>query len=94
MDTVKIIGIKRTPSSKDPNRLYHNYYYTCKHSDYDMEHAADISGMACGVEFSMADIGCKVGDEVEFKYTKGFQDKATLVGCTIIHPAPENIGKK
>lgn len=93
MDTVKIIGIKRTPSSKNPQQLYHNYYYTAPHSAYDLEHATDIQGISCGVEFSMVDIGCKVGDEVEFRYDKGYQDKAVLVGCTMIKPAPEQIGK-
>jgi hypothetical protein len=94
MDTVTIIGIKVTVSTKNPQVTYYNYYYTSLYSDYDMKHALEISGKPCGIEFSTVDIGCKVGDEVEFKYTKGFQDKATLVGCTVINPAPVNIGKK
>jgi len=93
MDTVKIIGIKRTPSSKNPQQLYHNYFYTYPHKQYDIDHAFEIQGIACGVEFSMVDIGCHVGDEVEFRYDKGFQDKAVLVGCTVVKPAHENISK-
>lgn len=85
-NVVKIVGIKVTPSKKDSNILYFNYYWTGKFSAYDLEHSANIAGCSCGVEFSSVDIGCHVGDEVEFKYTKGFQGKATLVGCTIIKP--------
>ena len=87
MSTVKIVGIKRQPSSKNPDVMYHTYYFTQPHSEYDMEHAADIHGLSCGSEFCSTDIGCNVGDEVELKYTKGFQDKAVLVGCTIVKPA-------
>lgn len=93
-NTVKILGIKVTPSSKNPNVVYYNYYYQCGFSDYDKEHATVLLGLMCGCEFSTVDIGCKVGDEVEFKYTKGFQDKAQLVGCTIVKAAPDVIGKK
>lgn len=93
MDTVKIIGIKRTPSSKNPQQIYHNYYYLASHSQYDIDHAIDIQGKSCGVEFSTVDIGCKVGDEVIFNYIKGFQDKAQLVGCEIVSAAPEKIDK-
>lgn len=92
-NTVKIIGIKATPSTKNPEVLYYNYFYTTRHSDYDCEHAKVLTGIACGTEFSTTDIGCKVGDEVEFKYIKGYQDKAQLVGCTIITAAPEPVKK-
>ena len=92
--SVTIIGIKRTVSSKNPNVIYHNYYYEEPFSDYDKEHAEHLEGRSCASEFSSVDIGCKVGDEVEFKYTKGYQDKAVLVGCTVVKPAPDPIGKK
>lgn len=85
--SVKIIGIKRQPSAKNPAVMYHTYYYVQSFSDYDLEHAADIKGTACGSEFASVDIGCQVGDEVEFRYGKGFQDKAVLVGCDIIKSA-------
>ena len=84
---VKIIGIKSQPSAKNKDVMYHTYYYTQPFSDYDMERAADIRGIACGSEFSTVDIGCQVGDEVEFRYGKGFQDKAVLVGCEILKSA-------
>ena len=85
-NVVKIVGIKKAPSTKDPSKTYYNYYYTGSFSEYEIEHA-DVQGISCGVEFASVDIGCHVGDEVEFKYVKGFQDKATLVGCTIVKPA-------
>ena len=84
MSTVKIIGIKRQPSSKNPEVMYHTYYYTAPHNDYDVEHAKELYGISCGSEFASVDIGCSVGDEVEFRYNKGFQDKAVLVGCQIV----------
>lgn len=86
MSTVKIIGIKKQPSSKNPDVIYHTYFYTSQFSDYDLEHAQVIQGVSCGSEFANVDIGCQVGDEVEFAYTKGFQDKAVLVGCRIVKP--------
>ena len=92
--SVVIVGIKRTLSSKNKEVMYHNYYYEEPFSDYDKEHAEHLEGRSCGVEFSTKDIGCKVGDEVEFQYQKGFQDKAVLSGCRIIKPQPEAIGKK
>lgn len=94
MNTVKIIGIKSMPSAKNPQITYYNYFYESKFSDYDLEHAARCEGRMCGVEFATVDIGCKVGDEVELKYVKGYQDKAQLVGCTIVTPVPDAIGKK
>lgn len=89
-----IVGIKATPSSKNKDVTYYNYFYEEPFSDYDKERATVLNGRACGIEFSTTDIGCKVGDEVEFKYTKGYQDKAVLIGCDIIKPAPDTIGKK
>ena len=84
MDTVKIIGIKSAPSSKNPEVMYYNYYFTQDFSEYDLQNASMISGVACDSEFCMADIGCQVGDVVEFHYKKGFQGKAALVGCSIV----------
>ena len=87
MEQVKILGIKVTPSSKNKDVHYFTYFYQGEYSDYDKEHAVDLSGKPCGSEFSTVDIGCNVGDIVEFKYIKGYQDKAQLVGCTVVKPA-------
>ena len=83
-NTVKIIGIKVASSSKDPNKVYHTYYYTGSFSDYDLENS-DVQGKTCGSENTSLDLNCKIGDEVEFIYKKGFQDRAVLVGCNIIN---------
>lgn len=85
-DSVKIVGIKIAPSSKNPNVFYYNYYYMGQFGDYDLEHA-EVSGNPCGVEFATVDIGCNVGDVVEFKYRRGYQDKAQLVGCIVLKSA-------
>ena len=87
MEQVRILGIKVTPASKDPSKSYYNYYYQGEYSDYDVEHSTRLEGKPCGSEFASVDIGCHVGDIVEFKYIKGYQDKAQLVGCTVIKPA-------
>lgn len=89
-----ITGIKVSKKAGTDNVFYHNYYYTESFSNYDAEHAERLEGVQTGVEFSFEDIGCHVGDEVDFKYTKGFQGKAQLIGCTIIKAAPQPIGKK
>ena len=88
-----IVGIKKTKSTNG-DKTYFNYYYQESFSDYDCEHAEALQGVQTGTEFSYTDIGCKVGDVVEFEYTKGFQGKATLKGCKIIKAADQPIGKK
>lgn len=88
-DTVKIIGIKVTPSKKNTGQFYYTYYYTENFSDYDME-SSEVYGIACGSEFTTVNLGCKVGDEVELIYRKGFQNKAQLCGCNIVKAAAVN----
>lgn len=85
-NTVKIVGIKATPSSKDPSRIYRTYYFTGRFSSYDLDHS-DVQGIICGYESTGLDLNCQVGDEVELKYNKGFNGSAVLVGCTVIKPA-------
>lgn len=86
MDSVKIIGIRCFPSSKNKDVMYYNYYYVRNYNDYELSVGA-CYGQVSGVEFSTVDIGAQVGDEVIFNYIKGFQDKAQLVGCQIVKPA-------
>lgn len=90
VDSVKIVGIKKSPSSKNPEVTYYNYYYLGNYTEYDINNS-EVFGIPAGAEFSNIDIGCNVGDIVEFKYRKGFQDKAQLIGCTILQAA--NAGK-
>lgn len=84
-NTVKIIGIKVTSSSKDPSKVYRTYYFTGNYSSYELEHF-NVQGKTCGSENTSLDLNCQLGDEVEFVYQKGFQDKAVLVGCNIVKP--------
>lgn len=85
-ESVKIIGIKKAPSSKNPEVVYHTYYFVSQYSDYDIEHA-EVYGTPCGSDFTRTDIGCKVGDVVELYYKKGYQDKAELCGCKVLQAA-------
>lgn len=87
MEQVKIVGIKKTPSSKNSSVNYYTYYYQGEFTDYDKDHAVELSGKPYGSEFGSVDLGCQVGDIVEFFFSKGFQDKAQLAGCRIIKPA-------
>lgn len=85
-NAVKIIGIRKF-RSKDGQRDYYNYFYTKPFTAYEQDNSDDVAGLSCGMEFSSTDLGCYLGDEVEFRYTKGFGDKARLVGCTILKAA-------
>lgn len=89
-----IVGIKVTKKKGSNDVFYHNYFYEEPFSTYDKDNAEHLEGRQVGVEFSYEDIGCHVGDEVEFEYTKGFQGKAQLTGCKIIKASPQPIGKK
>ena len=92
-DTKKIIGIKAVQSKKNKDVTYYTYFYTSAHSNYDVENASYLVGLACGSEFTSTDIGCNVGDEVEFFYSKGFEDKAVLAGCRVVKPAQTSVPK-
>lgn len=85
MKTKKIVGIK-IATSKDGKKKYFTYYWVGAHKDYDLEHA-ECYGNTAGEDSSAVDIGAQVGDEVIFYYEKGYEDKATLVGCQIVKPA-------
>lgn len=84
IEVVKIIGIKQTQNAKNADVTNYNYYYTKPYTQYEMDNSISIQGVACDSEFTMTDIGCEVGDEVELFYRKGYMDKAQLVGCNIV----------
>ena len=86
-NTVKIVGIKKMLKKDTKDQYYFNLYYTQPFSQYDVDNAADLFGVGVGTEFAREDYGVHVGDEVEFLYTKGFQDKAYLAGVKIVKPA-------
>ena len=55
----------------------------------------DCDGKSTFNEFTYTDFGLHVNDLVELDYTKGFQDKATLSGITVIRsPYLENLKAK
>ncbi len=85
-NVVKIVGIKKT-KSKDGKSEFYNYYYTKRFSEYEAENSIQLAGVSCGYEFCREELDCKVGDEVEFIYTKGFGDRAQLIGCIIVKPS-------
>lgn len=87
-NTVKIVGIKKMLKKDTKDQYYFNLYYTQPFSQYDVDNAVDLSGVCVGAEFAREDYGVHVGDEVEFLYTKGFQDKAFLAGVKVVKAAP------
>jgi len=87
MNTVKIVGIKKMPNSKDANRIGTTIYYTQVFDSYSRERAVYMDGMAVASDFTYNPIECHVGDEVQLLYAKGFQDKATLAGVQVVKPA-------
>lgn len=84
---VKIVGIKQMLKKDTKDQYYYNLYYTQPFSQYDVDNAVNLSGVCVGTEFAREDYGVHVGDEVEFLYTKGFQDKAYLVGVKVVKAA-------
>ena len=92
-NTVKIVGIKKMLKKDTKDQFYYNLYYTELFSQYDVENAVELTGLQVGTEFARDDYGVHVGDEVEFLYTKGFQDKAYLAGVRIVKPATASATK-
>lgn len=86
-NTVKIVGIKQMLKKDTKDQYYYNLYYTQLFSQYDVDNAVNLSGVCVGTEFAREDYGVHVGDEVEFLYTKGFQDKAYLAGIKVVKAA-------
>lgn len=84
---VKILGIKKgtTKGGKD----FCQYYYQKPFTDYDME-SNDCSGIMTGDEFSYTDFNLKPGDECDFHYEPGFQNKATLSDVVVLKSAVED----
>ena len=87
METVKVIGIKKLPSSKDSKRIGTTIYFTQPFDNYSVENAIDLTGFMCGEEFTYSEVNCKVGDEVELVYRKGFQNMAVLSEIKVVKSA-------
>ena len=92
-NTVKIVGIKKMLKKDTKDQFYYNLFYTAPFSQYDVDNAFDLSGVQVGTEFAREDYGLHVGDEVEFLYTKGFQDKAYLAGVRMVKPSSASTAK-
>ena len=92
---VIIIGVKRSEyKGKDGQmKTGFNYCGLKEFTRYEMENA-QCEGQDVIREWSNIDFNIHPGDEVEFIYEPGFQDKATLVDIKVIkiggNPFPDN----
>ena len=79
----RIIGIKR---GNDKNGvLSSNIMYVMPWSEYDKTSSESIEGFAVGNQYTkLSTFNLKVGDVVEFIYSKGFGDKAILSRINLI----------
>lgn len=92
-DAREIIGIKETTSSKSNNKFY-TYFCHANYSNYEVENADALSGVACEVVGSSADLGLVVGDIVEFNYGKANGTYQPIKSVTFLQPAAfRNSGK-
>lgn len=81
---VIILGIRK--GTTKGGRSFCNYYFQKPFTDYDVENS-DCAGMMTGIEFSYTDYNLKPGDECDFRYEPGFQDKATLSDVVVLKDA-------
>lgn len=80
---VLITGIKKAQTKNGRN--YFQYYFQKAFSDYEVSNT-DCAGMAVGSEFSYKDYNLKPGDECDFQYEPGFDNKATLSDVVVLKP--------
>lgn len=82
---VIIIGVKRSEyKGKDQSqKVGYNYCGLKEFTRYELENA-QCEGQDVIREWSSIDFNIHPGDEVEFIYEPGFQDKATLVDVKVI----------
>lgn len=82
---VRITGVKKSSyKGKDgSDRTGFNYSGLKDYTRYETENA-DCDGQDVIREFSSTDFGVHPGDEVEFIYEPGYQDKATLVDVKVL----------
>lgn len=94
---VKIVGVKRSEyKGKDgSNRVGFNYMAIKDFTQYERENT-EVEGHDVIREFSNTDFNLHPGDEVEFMYEPGFENRATLVDVKPIKLAgnPFNGGEK
>ncbi|MDE6608095.1 MAG: hypothetical protein K2K54_10125 [Lachnospiraceae bacterium] len=89
----QVVGIKKAVSTKT-KKVCWTIYFAGDFTPYEMENC-DCDGKSTFNEFTYTDFGLYVNDLVELDYAKGFQDKATLSGITVIRsPYLENLKAK
>lgn len=81
---VTIIGVQKGKSRN--NRDFTNLFFSQPFTDYEASNGS-CNGFKVGTEFTYLDVNVKPGDECEFTYEKGFQDRATLANVTVLKPA-------
>ncbi len=78
----QVVGIKGAVSTKS-NRKCWTIHFAGDFTPYEMENC-ECDGKSTFNEFTYTDYDVHINDIVELDYTKGFQDKATLSGITVI----------
>ena len=80
----EVIGKKEVRTKA--GRAFYNYYLARPFTPYENDNAVLALGRAVEVEGSGQNFEVKPGDIVELSYSKGYQDKATLSGMTVVKP--------
>lgn len=78
----KVIGIKRGVT-KDKGRPWTVLYLVGEFNDYE----ENVEGQCCKEIFVYGYLDVKLQEEVEIKYSVGFQGKAVISGITVIENA-------
>lgn len=81
---VIILGVKKG-TTKGGNNFF-QYYFKKPFTDYEVENS-ECLGMMTGAEFSYTDYNLKPGDECDFQYEPGYQNKATLSDVVVLKEA-------
>ena len=80
----EVIGKKQVKTKA--GRDFYNYYLARPFSQYENDSAVLALGRAVEIEGSGQNFDVKPGDFVELRYSKGFQDKATLSEMIVVKP--------
>jgi len=89
----QVVGIKKAKSTKTQRDCW-TIHLAGEFTLYEMENC-ECDGKNTFTEFTYSDFGLHVNDLVELDYVKGFQDKATLSGVTVLKsPYFENLKAK
>ncbi len=78
----RVLGVKQATSTKTGRECF-TIYLSGDFTPYEKENC-ECAGFNCFSEFTYENYNLHPNDVVELDYTKGFQDKATLSGVTVI----------